>query len=139
MKTRKILAFILVIAMIAASAMFYSCEQKTDKNTLGKGKTTFKVDITDGNGTTTAFTIKTDEKTVGDALIHSDVKLIPADQAGYFTTLNGITAVWDDDTQNWWGFYIDGEMVAIGAFDAEIDVNASYAFKLESGMGDWDE
>jgi len=140
MKKTRILAAILVIVLIAASAMFLSCKkdegESKDENTLGKGATTFKLEIIDDKGETKTFTIKTDEKTVGDALINEDVKLIPADQKGYFTTLNGIDAVWGDETQDWWGFYVNGTMADVSAFDTEIDKDAKYEFKFQTGMGE---
>ena len=135
-KQTKILAVILFIVLIAASAMIYSCG-KDDENTLGKGATSFTLKITDNNGTTKTFTIKTDEKTVGDALIHKDVNLIPADQKGFFSTLNGITADWEVD-EGWWGFYIDGNLADAGAFDTNIEKDAVYSFKYEKGMGEWE-
>ena len=139
MKKTRIIAFILVIAMIAASAMMiYSCE-KTDENTLGKGKTSFKLEVTDNKGETKTFTIKTDEKTVGDALMHSDVKLIGIDDEwGMVDTVNGLKA---DYLANgsYWAFYINGEYASVGVFDAEIEKDAKYGFNYEIDNGDWED
>ena len=130
----RILAVVLFIALIAASAMFSSCKEK-DKNVLGSGEMSFTLKITDGSGETKTYTIKTDAKTLGAALV--DVKLTT--DTGYITTLDGISAIWDDETQDWWQISVNGVVAEIGAFDIELEKNATYLFKIESGMGDWDE
>ena len=141
MKKIKILAFILVIALIAVSAaMFVSCKDKDEnENVLGKGKTSFKLEVTDDKGVTKTFTIKTDEKTVGDALMHSDVKLIGIDDEwGMVDTVNGLKA---DYLANgsYWAFYINGEYASVGVFDAEIEKDAKYGFNYEIDNGDWED
>ena len=140
-KQTRILAVILIIVLIAASAMLYSCE-KDEGEVLGSGKTSFKLEITDNNGKTETFTVKTDEKILGDALIAIDFLTPDTKDAGYFDTLNGVKADWEVD-EGWWGFYADGEMVSFGVFDAqaEINKNSVYSFKYEIGfdMSGWDE
>ena len=135
MKKTKILAFILVIVLIAASVVtLYSCE-KPDPNTLGKGKTTFKLEVIDDKGVTTTYTIKTDEKTVGAALLKLD--LISGDETEYglyVKTVTGITADWDAD-QGWWGFYIGNDMAATGIDATDITAGAVYKLKYEIGFG----
>ena len=138
----KILAVILLIAMIAALAMsLYSCE-KADENTLGKGKTTFKLDITDDKGVTTAYTIKTNEKTVAAALQHKDVKLIASDNTvDNFNTVNGMKADWEADSA-YWAFFIEGEWAMDSAFNTDVVEGANYAFKYEQWLdddGSWDK
>ena len=76
-KMRKILAFLLALAM---ALTLCACAKPTpiatgkntvgvkDGETLGQGATAFTVEVTDGQGTKTDFTVKTDEKTVGAAL-----------------------------------------------------------------------
>jgi len=129
-KTR-ITAIFLCIMLIAATAVsLYSCE-KTEGEVLGKGKVSFKLEITNDKGETKIYTIKTDEKTVGDALVKAGL----TSDSGYITTLDKLTAVWDDTQQFYfyWGFYINGEFASVGAFDGEIDKEAVYSFKYEDG------
>ena len=126
---KRILAVILCIVLIAASAiMLWSC---SDKNTLGKGATSFKIEITNEKGEVKKYTIKTDSETVGDALI--DVKLIPEDSkaAGYFETLDGVKADYAADG-SYWGFYVDGKMYMDGGvFDVKVEKGATFEFKYE--------
>ena len=127
MKKTRILAIILFIAIIMTSAMaLYSC---ADKNTLGKGATSFKLEITDKDGKTETYTIKTDEKTVGDALKHTDVKLLTADaSASGFDTVNGMKADYTADGA-YWEFFIDGVSATDSAFNTDVVKDAKYAFK----------
>ena len=130
MKKTRILAAVLVILLIAASAItLWSCE-KTDGNTLGKGATTFKLDIIDDKGETKTFTIKTDEKFLGDALLHEDVKLIVLDEYGMVSTANGLKAEWiGDGSGGWWAVYIGEEMASVGVSDIEVKKDATYKFE----------
>ena len=106
-------------------------EQDSDSNVLGTGQTSFDFTVTDAEGKETAFTIKTDKKMVGEALL--DVGLI-AGEAGqyglYVKTVNGITVDYDKDGK-YWAFYVDGEYAMSGVDTTEIKNGASYAFKVE--------
>ena len=127
MKKTRILAIILCIAMIAASVMaLYSCG---DDKTLGSGATSIKVDITK-DGKTTSYTVKTDEKNLGAALTHKDVKLIEvksSDYGNYVTSVDGTENT--DDT--FWMIYVDGKVSEVGIDDIEIVKDAKYEFKFE--------
>ena len=131
---KKILALILVIALIAASAaMLWSCG----------GEISFKIEITDSNGETKTYTIKTAEEILGDALIEAGYISADSKAMGIFDTLNGIKTYWDVD-MSYWGFYINGEMYMDGGvFDIEINKDDAYSFKYElfpdMDWGDWDE
>ena len=126
MKKTRILAAVLVIMLIAVSAIsMLSCE-KADANTLGKGATAFTLIIINDKEESKTYTIKTDEKTVGDALVK--VELTP--KAEYVETLDGVTATWvGDGTGGYWAFYIDGIMAEVGAFQADVKKDAIYKFE----------
>jgi len=138
MKKTRFTALILCIMLIAASAaILWSCGD--DENTLGRGSMSFKLEIIDNNGSTKTYTVKTNEKTVGDALMKVGILI----EDGYIETVDGIKADWDVD-EGWWGFYANGEFSMIGVFDLEPEKDAAYLFKYEKGMGemdwgDWDD
>lgn len=99
--------------------------------TLGTGNTSFGFSVTDGEGNTTHFTIKTDKKTVGDALL--DVDLIAGEDGPYglyVKTVGGITVDYDKDGK-YWAFYVDGEYASAGVDVTDIEAGAVYAFKVE--------
>lgn len=145
-KTKKLLSLLLCFVLIAAIALFNGCTdnqnaqpsdsvQSSDTGTtpkvLGEGKTQFSFTVTDLEGNETAFEIKTDKKTVGEALLQLD--LIAGDNGDYglyVKTVNGITLDYDKDGA-YWAFYIDGEYALAGVDSTEIDENATYALKAE--------
>ena len=104
-KMRKIIAFLLALAM---ALTLCACAKPTpiaagkntvgvkDGETLGQGATAFTVEVTDGQGTKTDFTVKTDEKTVGAAL--QALNIISGEESDYGLYIKeviGITADYD--------------------------------------------
>lgn len=135
---RKLLSFVLCIVLIAAMALLATgCSDKkteeppkteaTEVIEKGEGKTTFNLEVTDLDGKTTKFLIKTDKETVGAALL--ELKLIEESKKspGMFVVVNGISADYDKDGA-WWAFNINGEMASEGANTTKIEPNATYSF-----------
>jgi len=95
---------------------------------IGQGGTVFRFEATDNTGAHTAWDVRTDEETVGAALLA--VGLIAGDETDFglmVTEVNGVTADWDA-TQAFWAFYIDGEFAMTGADTTYIESGATYAF-----------
>lgn len=143
----KKLSFIVCIVLIAAMALVTTgCNDNkndieeissviatslSEDNVIGKGETSFNLTVTDADGNETEFTVNTDRKTVGDALIELDFISGDEGQYGlYVKTVNGITFDYDKDGK-YWAFYVDGEYAMAGVDTTEIDENATYAFKVE--------
>lgn len=106
-------------------------ETTTDDGILGEGETEFFFTATDAEGNSTDFTIHTDKKTVGEALL--DLGLIAGDESEYglyVKTVNGITADYDKD-QTYWAFYVDGEYASTGVDSTDIKAGSTYMFKVE--------
>ena len=115
----------------AAEAGESTGTDKTDSNVLGEGETSFTFSVTDADGKETVYTINTDKKTVGEALL--DLDLIAGDEGEYglyVKTVNGITVDYDKDGK-YWAFYIDGEYAMTGVDATDIEEGAAYAFKVE--------
>lgn len=146
-KTRltKILSLILCIVLTAAMTLFtIGCSDDEsnketpqtgisakEEGTLGVGEKSFEFTVVDADGKETSFTINTDKKTVGDALL--DVGLIAGEEGPYglyVKTVNGITVDFDKDGK-YWAFYADGEYAMTGVDVTEIDTDSVYAFKVE--------
>ena len=99
--------------------------------TVGQGATTFSVEVTDAEGTKTAFTVKTDEKTVGAAL--EKLHIVSGEQGDYglyVTEVIGITTDYEKDG-TYWAFYIDGQYAVTGADSTEVKAGAVYGFAAE--------
>lgn len=122
----------------STSADLTSAEESKEQLTGLWAAATYTADTTFGNGATTvtvqvkaedktvSFTVKTDKKTLGDALLEHD--LIAGDQGAYglyVKKVNGITADYDVD-QSYWAFYKGGEMMMVGVDGAEIKDGEGY-------------
>ena len=92
---------------------------------FGKGEKTLSVEVK-AEDKSVLFTIHTDKKTVGEALLEHE--LIDGDEGPYglyVKVVNGITADFDED-QTYWAFYIDGELAMTGVDMTDIDESATY-------------
>ena len=86
---------------------------------FGEGKTTVQVEVK-AEDKSVIFTIKTDKKTLGDALLEHDLIAGEESQYGlYVKVVNGITADFDVD-QSYWGLSQNGENLMTGVDGVEI-------------------
>ena len=128
------------MVLIAATALtFVSCgnegktedttvSEATEDNVLGEGSTSFSFVVRDMDGNEKSFTVKTDAKTVGDALLA--VNLIEGEDGQYglyVKKVNGITADYDVD-QTYWAFYVNGEYAMTGVDTTDVEAGATYMF-----------
>ena len=100
----------------------------TENTTLGEGEKTITVEVEAADRTVT-FTVKTNKKTVGEALM--ELGLLTGEDGDYglyIKTVNGILADYDKN-QRYWAFYIDGEYAMTGADGTEIAENVTYRFE----------
>jgi len=151
----KLLSFILCIVLIAAMALLATgCSDKketpqtgattaptqqseatqgileevpTDVTVKGEGKTAFNFEVTDLDGKTTKFLVKTDKTTVGDALLELELIVESEQSPGLMVVVNGISADYNKDGA-WWAYYINGESAVEGVKNTEIDPTATYSF-----------
>ena len=146
---KRLLSVILCIVLIAATALFaIGCS--TDKNDtanqsekgneiisetpktakeVGEGSKKFEFIVKDLDGNETKFLVKTDKKTVGEALL--EVGLIEGEEGQYglyVKKVNGVTADYDVD-KTYWAFYVDGSYASSGVDTTTIDEDVTY--KLE--------
>ena len=133
--TGVLLALVMMLSLAACAPVGGEDEQPSgaieNGATVGKGAKTFKMEVTDADGKTTAFTVKSDEQTVGAALLALNIIAGEDSQYGlYVKTVNGITADYDKD-QSWWGFYIDGVSASSGVDSTDITEGSTYGFKVE--------
>ena len=95
---------------------------------FGEGKTPLKVIVKAGEQSV-IFTINTDKKTVGEALLEH--KLIEGEQGDYglyIKSVNGILADYDAD-KTYWAFY-EGEEYAAASVDVT-NITEGVTYKLE--------
>ena len=99
--------------------------------TLGEGATSFVFEVTFVDGTTKAYTVKTDAKTVGEALLAVDmIAGENGDYGLYVKTVDGVTLDYHTDGK-YWAFYVNGEYAMTGVDATEITAGAVYGFRAE--------
>ena len=141
---KKVLSFMLSVVLIAAVALTFSaCNDnnpstpdssapaKPETSVLGNGQTEFAFNVTFKDGSTKAYTIKTDKETVGDALV--SLELISGQDSQYglmVETVCGETVTYDADGK-YWAFYVNGEYAMSGVDTTNIETGVTYAFKVE--------
>ena len=151
MKTKQFktaLSRILCTVLIVAMALFtIGCGQQNsaddssakttitqvyeDGTVIGEGETEFTFTVTDKDGNSKKFTVKTDSETVGEALqaveiIHGDM----GDYGLYVKEVNGIVADYDIDG-TYWAFYVDGAYAMSGVDTTDVVAGSNYEFKVE--------
>ena len=138
MKTtfRSILARVLLLAFVGCLVACNSVERtgvwedatyRKDKE-FGDGAKTLTV-VVKAEENSITFTVKTDQDTVGAALLEHE--LIAGEEGAYglyVKVVNGITADYDVDKSHW-AFYVDGEYAMSGVDSTEIDEGATYCLE----------
>lgn len=133
----KSLSLSVCIVLIAVTALFTSgCnDSKTtsvpSETQVSSQTVEFTFKVTDADGLETDFTISTDKKTVGEALLEEN--LIAGDDSEYglyVKTVNGVTLDYDKDGM-YWAFYENGQYASKGVDSTEVTAGAEYAFKAE--------
>lgn len=135
---KKILTMLLMMTM-AVSVI--ACGKKEEVSTettvyedgavIGEGETSFEFTVVNMAGEEVTFEVKTDEETVGAALLENNVIAgEDGDYGLYVKTVNGETVDYDTDGK-YWAFYINGEYGMTGVDTTEIVEGDSYAFKAE--------
>lgn len=138
---KKLLSLIAVFALVVG--MLCACGKNetpdgdvaitfdTTQTTFGEGATAFAFEVTNVEGETKAFTVNTDETTVGAALLA--IGMIDGEDSEYgmyVKTVAGITLDYDTDGK-YWAFYVDGEYAMAGVDQTDIVAGSTYAFRAE--------
>ncbi|MCR4962010.1 MAG: DUF4430 domain-containing protein [Lachnospiraceae bacterium] len=139
--TKKTLALILALVLCAAITVIAGCGVKKSEGpystriyksgTIGSGSTEFTLQIVDKDSKEVDLKVKTDEATVGAALLKLEV--IAGDESDYglyVKCVNGTVADYDVD-QTYWAFYINGEYAMTGVDATDVENGATYALKVE--------
>ena len=126
----RVLSVVLCTVLIAAMALgMTACGNKQEVS--GGTPVTFTLQVVDGDGKQTDFTVTTEKDTVGEALV--DEGLIVGEDGPYglyVKQVNGITADYDVDG-TYWAFYVDGAYAVTGVDKTAPEDGAVYMFKVE--------
>lgn len=137
------LSVMLCLVLIAAMALtMTACKATQPDNTpgtasvastteIGEGKTQFTLLVEHKDGSKKEFSVKTDETTVGAALIKANLISGEDSQYGlYIKTVDGETLDFNAGGY-YWSFYIGEEYAMTGVDQTEISAGATYALKAQ--------
>ena len=137
---KKNLAIILCITMILT--LFAGCSAApkddagftpvTDGQTVGEGSISFPLCIVDKEGNEINITVKTNQDTVGGALM--ELGIVEGEEGSYglyVTHVNGIPAIYEEDG-TYWAFYINGEYAVTGLELTPIVEGENYKLIVEA-------
>lgn len=137
-KAIKSLSLVLALLLMLCLAACQTAEEADpwddavylEDTTLGEGAKTVTVEVTAAEKTV-VFTVRTDESTVGDALLALELIDGEEGQFGlYVKVVNGITADYDID-QTYWAFYVNGESSLTGVDMTALTDGATYRLARE--------
>ncbi|MBQ5883384.1 MAG: DUF4430 domain-containing protein, partial [Clostridia bacterium] len=97
----------------------------------GEGSKAFVFIVTDVDGQSTHFMIKTDKETVGEALL--ELGLIAGEDSEYglyVKTVNGVTLDYEKDGK-YWAFYEENAYASKGVDQTPVNEGTVYTFKAE--------
>ncbi|MBR3767609.1 MAG: DUF4430 domain-containing protein [Clostridia bacterium] len=125
-----LLAFILTVGLVSCSntpeeTNLWATATYLNDTEFGSGASTVEVEVK-AEEKSVLFTIKTDKKTLGDALVEHNLIEGNEDQYGlYVTAVNGITADYSVNN-SYWAFYKNGEYMMTGVDSTEISDGEHY-------------
>lgn len=118
---------------VGATTVASTTEAGEASNVRGEGDTEFSFVAVKKDGSTVTYTVKTDKKTVGEALV--DAGLIKGEngQFGlYVTEVDGEYHKYEEDGY-YWAFYENGEYALAGVDSTEIKSGTEYMLKASKG------
>lgn len=128
-KSKVVLSILALVLIVAMALSFSACGNDSNTNTDdAKVEKTFVFKVVDLDGSEKSFDIKTDAKTVGEALVAEE--LISGTEGDYglmVDTVNGIKYDYTADDA-YWAFYINGEMAMSGVDTTDVVEGTTYSF-----------
>lgn len=149
--SKRFLSFFLLLALTAAVVLTaIGCNGKSGSDTAmttvrattekgdasnvrGEGDTEFSFVVVKKDGSSATYTVKTDKKTVGDALV--DAGLIKGEEGQfglYVTEVDGEYHKYEEDGY-YWAFYENGDYAMAGVDSTDIKSGTEYMLKASKG------
>ncbi len=89
--------------------------------------------VTHDDGELKEFELSTTKTTLAEVLIDENLVTESAESSGFYDTVDGEYADWDDN-EGWWCFYCDGEMLMVGIEETELVDGAVYEAVFTHGF-----
>ncbi|GHV42640.1 hypothetical protein FACS189490_12030 [Clostridia bacterium] len=120
-------ALFLILAVSCQSVKIEGFDGAKAKE-VGSGKTSLHFVVQNDGENNAYFLVKTDKKTVADALTEANLIAGETSEYGFYvTSVNGVALDYNTDNA-YWAFYIAGEYASVGADKAEIKEDTVYSF-----------
>ena len=136
---RKIFVALLVLLLVFAGAACGGPVSAPEVDpgavlhSIGQGEVVFSFLVTGPDEAVSGWDVRTDEETVGAALLALGLIAGDAGQFGLMVTeVNGIVADWDVNG-SFWAFFIDGDFAMTGVDATYIEPGVTYAFVYTRG------
>ncbi len=126
---KKSLSCILCMVLIVAMALSFSaCGNDSNVKDDAKAEKSFTFKVVDLDGSEKSFDIKTEAKTVGEALVNEGlISGTTGDYGLMVDTVDGVKYDYNADGV-YWAFYINGEYAMSGVDSTDITDGATYSF-----------
>ncbi len=128
MQSKAVLSVLSLVLIVAMAFSFSACGNDGNTNDDAKVEKSFVFKVVDLDGSEKSFDIKTEAKTVGEALLAE--KLISGEVGQYglmVDTVNGIKYEYNADGA-YWAFHINGEYAMSGVDTTDIVDGTTYSF-----------
>ncbi len=89
--------------------------------------------VTHDDGELKVFELETSKTTLAEVLIDEELVQESAQSSGFYDTVDGEYADWNDD-EGWWCFYCDGEALMVGIEETELVDGAVYEAVFTHGF-----
>ncbi|MDR1928299.1 MAG: DUF4430 domain-containing protein [Oscillospiraceae bacterium] len=116
---------------VSGSATAAETARQGAAQSVGEGEQVFSLEVRSADGSVKYFTVRTDERTVGAALLGLGMIGGTVGDYGLFVeTVDGVTVKYETDNA-YWKFTINGKDSLAGVDATTIEPGATYAFVVE--------
>lgn len=128
MSNKVILSVLSLVLIVAMALSFSACGNDGNEKDNAKAKKSFVFKVVDLDGSEKSFDIKTEAKTVGEALINEGlVSGTTGDYGLMVDTVDGVKYDYNADGA-YWAFYVNGEYAMSGVDTTDIVDGTTYSF-----------
>lgn len=128
MNNKVVLSVLSLVLIVAMALSFSACGNDGNTNDDAKAEKSFTFKVVDLDGSEKSFDIKTEAKTVGEALVNEGlISGTTGDYGLMVDTVDGVKYDYNADGV-YWAFYINGEYAMSGVDSTDITDGATYSF-----------
>ncbi len=128
MNNKVVLSVLSLVLIVAMALSFSACGNDSNVKDDAKAEKSFTFKVVDLDGSEKSFDIKTEAKTVGEALVNEGlISGTTGDYGLMVDTVDGVKYDYNADGV-YWAFYINGEYAMSGVDSTDITDGATYSF-----------